>query len=368
MGFNFPNSPTEGAVYTAPTGQQYTFTNGVWLQTGFAYTPLLTAQPYNRVVNGAMLISQENGNTASAPSLGNNYYPADQWTAVWNLATGTAQSVRNLAPALNNDPYIQIATSPGATLTTAHYAALRAPIEGVRVADLNWGTANARQIIVRALLHSAGGGTFTLRIGNAPLPPTRSYLKEFTLAPATWTEIVAIIPGDTTGTWTSTPGDTALGMIVDFTAGAGSTYKASGVGWQAGNFYAGPNQTNFLATASGALNLARVGLYLDPNNTGVAPPWQMPDYAQELAACQRYWCTQHLSMGGSAVGNMNVGFALPATMRVLPAAALLAAGSVSGMTNLSLQMSSVKAGYFTGTVSAANQYAISYAYAFTARM
>ena len=63
MSFNFPSSPTEGATYTGANGAQYVYKSGVWMQVSAAQIKA-TALPRNRIVNGAMQISQENGNTA----------------------------------------------------------------------------------------------------------------------------------------------------------------------------------------------------------------------------------------------------------------------------------------------------------------
>ena len=48
-----------------------------------------------------------------------------------------------------------------------------------------------------------------------------------------------------------------------------------------------------LRTTGNVFELFDVGLYLDPHNTGIAPPWQMPDEAEELRACQRYYCKRN---------------------------------------------------------------------------
>jgi hypothetical protein len=281
MALDFPSSPTNGQAFYPPEGPVWIYdsTVGVWKRNAG------TASLMNKIINPSMQISQENGDTISAASAFLGYYPADQWAGVCSLATGTARSYRSFAPLINSN-YVCIDTTVGATLTALHYAANRQSIEGVRIADLGWGTANAGQVILQATVQSTAGGVFTLRIGNAPLPPTRSYLKEFTLAAGVWTEIVAVIPGDTAGTWVT---NTNLGMIIDFTAGAGSNYRASGVGWQAGNLYAGPNQSNLLAGAGNALFVAKVGLYADPNMTGVAPEFQVPNYEDDLQDCLRYW-------------------------------------------------------------------------------
>ena len=84
--FNFPSSPSEGQTYTdAVSGAQYVFKSPVWMQVSAAQIKA-TALPRNRIVNGAMQISQENGNTAGLLTA---YYPADQWyTSIITSAAG----------------------------------------------------------------------------------------------------------------------------------------------------------------------------------------------------------------------------------------------------------------------------------------
>jgi hypothetical protein len=99
------------------------------------------------------------------------------------------------------------------------------------------------------------------------------------------TEQVLVIPGDTSGTWGV---DTSIGITLSFVLACGPTYQGV-AGWQAGNFLATSACSNGVGSTGNIFNIFDVGLYLDPNNTGKAPPWQMPDEAEELAACQRYY-------------------------------------------------------------------------------
>jgi hypothetical protein len=274
MGFNFPNSPTEGAVYTAASGQQYTFSNGVWLQTGFAITPLKTAESYNRVVNGAMQHSQENGNTTGTTS---GYYPADQW--LLGVVGITASVTRQVNP---DGTRVTVVGNSKPSLATGDFLMLYQNVEGNRIADFQWGTATAKQVVLRFEIYSDVAGTFSASVRNAAT--NRSFIAPFAVPAAAWTTIALPIQGDTTGTW---PTDNTLGLTVAICTAAGSTFVGVN-GWQAGNKLASPSATNGVATTTN-FYIRNVGLYADPNNTGLAPPWVIPDYASELVACQRYW-------------------------------------------------------------------------------
>jgi hypothetical protein len=123
--------------------------------------------------------------------------------------------------------------------------------------------------------------------------------------------------------------------LFEIAIAAGSSFQGSAVDtWIPGNFFTGPGQVNGMATASAAWLIGDVGLYLDPNNTGVPPPWQMPDYALELAACCRYWqflemCIVAYSTGAGIVNGSSYSF--PVIMRTTPALAQTSAGSGSNV-------------------------------------
>src|SRR5262249_50706887 len=92
--------------------------------------------------------------------------------------------------------------------------------------------------------------------------------------------------------------------------------------WQAGIFYGGTGQINLAATAGGYSQIGELGMYADPNNTGIAPPWETPDEAEQLPLCQRYYLKTGYNIWN---GNTNNGsayslcYALPAEMRATPA-------------------------------------------------
>jgi hypothetical protein len=130
-------------------------------------------------------------------------------------------------------------------------------------------------------------GTYSIALTNG-VAVNRTYLANFTISAGqanTDTVQTFVIPGDTTGTW---PNDSNTGMYLTITAAAGTTFQGV-AGWNAGNLMRTAANTNGMATAGNIFELFDVGLYLDPLATGVPPAWQMPDEAQELIACKRYW-------------------------------------------------------------------------------
>ena len=75
MGFNFPNSPVEGATYFAPNGLAYVFSAGAWrgYQTVAYSAPIITSDvaPVNAMpgmlwwnsANGALYVYYDDGDS-----------------------------------------------------------------------------------------------------------------------------------------------------------------------------------------------------------------------------------------------------------------------------------------------------------------
>ena len=310
MSYDFPSSPSIGQ----------TFGNYIWNGAGWqmygASPQIATAETRNRITNGAMQISQENGDTSGGAS----WYPADQWIMQTNLVASVTRFPTSSVISPNGSHVIRTSINTAKpSLAAADYWFFRQLIEGIRLRDFLWGTANAKQAILRFWAIGAAG-TYAASLRNSAL--NRSFIAPFTLPATTWTEIKIVIPGDTTGTWTS---DTGIGAYLDFTWASGS--NSHGVaGWQAGSFSNLSTSTNGAATVNNSFSLADVGMYLDPDLTGMPPKWTMPDEAEELRACQRYWERwEGASMQGYHVAGSYASVPLPfkVNKRIVPAMAIV---------------------------------------------
>jgi hypothetical protein len=252
----------------------------------------LTAESRNRIVNGAMQISQENGNTTGSY---NPFHAADQWFLFYaSTGTFTAQRVQSVTPNGSKDRFRITITVADAALAAGDYLCFQQKIEGSRVADFRYGSASAKQSVLR-FGFKGPAGTYAAALQNGGF--NRSYIAPFTISAGqanTDTEQVFIIPGDITGTWAT---DTAVGIAVFITLAAGSAVQGA-AGWSAANAFATSAISNGMATAGNVFELFDVGLYLDRNNTGLPPPWVMPDEAQEKIACRRYFIYE------TALGNL----------------------------------------------------------------
>ena len=262
-------------------GSSYARRNAAWINV----STQLTAQTRNRVVNGAMQISQENGDTASTTASG--YYVADQWVG-YHTTTATVTKQRAISFTPNGSVYRirQTITAADAALAATDICTLRTIMEGVRVSDLKYGGATARQSVLR-FGFKGPAGVYSFRLMNEAAD--RAYVQNFTISAGqanTDTEQVFTILPCTTGAWNVLTG---IGLYLDIVFAAGTNFHGTSGVWNNAAVLGTASNTNGLATAGAVYELFDVGLYLDPANTGMPPRWETPDEAEELIACKRYW-------------------------------------------------------------------------------
>jgi hypothetical protein len=322
----------------------------------------------NRIINPGMQISQELG-TALVDVTTSNAYSVDQWFA--NLSTtpgGTlrVQQVASITPGGSPFRLRHTAQVADASIAAGDVYAIGHIIEGQMIADARFGTASARQIVIRFGVQSSLAGTFGVRLINSAA--NRSYVTTITIAGGEInTDLVRtiVIPGDTSGTWLT---DTGAGLNLTITLAAGTTWQTTAGSWQAGNFHTTSGQTNFMGTGSATFELFDVGLYVDALNIGAAPSWELPAWDADLRACQRYYqlVTKHIQAPGAS--SMSVPFLFPVQMRTPPVRTLVSAGIVSSATVTNDAAGLTQEGfYFQISASAAGGFAVDRRDAFNAR-
>ena len=168
------------------------------------------------------------------------------------------------------------------------------PIEGQRIADLEWGTANAKQIIINGIFDfsnstSFANQTFCLAVQNAAL--TRTYVANIYTAIGVSSindlPFTIVIPGCTDGVW---PTDNSLGMNVMITGWCGTKWRTAPNVWAAGDYKGSTTMSSELPSSiGGTWSIRNMGMYSDPEKTGVAPVFVPPKYEDALRESQRYW-------------------------------------------------------------------------------
>lgn len=272
---------------------------------------LANAPAKNYVINGAMMVSQENGTTAGTA---NGYYPVDQFSIATTASVAfSAAQVSKTTPG-GSPNRLRVTATSAATPAAGTYLTIRQKIEGTRIADLLFGSAAAKTITIR-LGVCAPAGTYGVSVFNNAT--NRCYTGQFVIASGEAnTDVVkqVVVAGDTTGTWTT---DATTGFQVDVVlTSSGSVQTAPGSWGVPGGFFTNA-QTNFFGTNGNIFELFDVGLYQGSS----APSFLVPDYPSELAACQRYYCKiiagMTLNTNGSPATTSHTAY-FPVQMRTAP--------------------------------------------------
>jgi hypothetical protein len=249
----------------------------------------------NRIINGAMVISQRNGGTAVTPTA--TAYTLDRYRLYVNTASKlTIQQVTDAPAGFTHSAKITVAASytPAANEQFFYGTAF----EAANVGDLGFGTASAQTTTLSFWVKSSVTGTYSFSWTNDA--NDRSYVGTFSiLAANTWEKKTATIAGDTTGTWTNT--GNSRHSFLQIGLGAGSDFDGTAGVWQAGNLRQTSGSVDFVAQSNGA-TFYLTGIQLEIGDTST--PFEHRSYGDELLRCQRYFqkynYSNNLSDGATA--------------------------------------------------------------------
>ena len=269
----------------------------------------------NRIINGAMVIDQRNAGASITPT--NGQFGVDRWGNELSAASkfSVQQDAGAVTPPAGFTDYLGATSLSAYTVGSGEVFNIYQRIEGFNVADLGWGTANAKTVTLSFWVRSSLTGTFGGAIQNSA--NNRSYPYSYTISSAnTWEQKSVTITGDTTGTWLTTNG---IGMTVRFSLGAGSAISGTAGAWSGSDFRSATGATSVVGTNGATWYITGVQLEVGSSATG----FEYRQYGQELALCQRYY--QQLG-SASGTANSTTGFSgaiqFPVQMRATPTAAL----------------------------------------------
>ncbi len=236
---------------------------------------------WNRIVNGGMQISQENGAAVVTTSTG---YPVeDMYVFNSSTATFSAQQVASLTPG-GSSFRTRLTITGGVAPASSHALVLRRKLEGFRIADLLFGMAAAKYVTFQMGFRSSIAGTFSVTFFNAAV--NRVYAGQVVVAAGEInTDLVRTITFqvDQSGTWLR---DIGIGCYIDICFGChADTTRAPNV-WGAPAGYYSNQQTNGLVTGA-VYEVFDMGLY-EGNS---APAFVPNSYDFDLRECQRYYET-----------------------------------------------------------------------------
>jgi hypothetical protein len=313
--------------------------------TANAVTPSVNMK--NRLINSAMVIDQRNAGASVTVNSTSEAFGVDRWRAVGQSTDGvfTMQRDTTVPDGFANSLKITVTTADASIGSTQNYLLMQR-IEGFNTADLNWGSASAKTVVLSFWVRSSVTGTFGGAIRNDD--GDYNYPFTYTINSANTYEYKTVtITAPTSGTWKTT---TATGIQVTFSLGSGSSLIGTAGAWSTSNFFGATGQTNLISTLNASFFLT--GVQLEVGST--ATSFDYRPYGTELALCQRYYYQmggeQSFQGFGLAGGHQGGTYAqaytvFPVTMRTSPsvsyAGSLVLAGSSSlTVTNITTSQTS----------------------------
>ena len=290
------------------------------------YTPTMSNMAgRNRIINGDMRIDQRNAGAAVTINSASNTYSVDRFFGRGDTSDGvfTLDQTTTVPAGFTNSILATVTTADASIGSTQRYQ-IGQRIEGFNIADLGWGTANAKTVTLSFWVRSSLTGTFGGALTNAA--GDRSYPYTYTISSAdTWEQKSVTIAGDTSGTWET---GTAIGIQLFFSLGAGSTLLGTAGSWAATLYTGATGQTQVIGTLNATWYIT--GVQLEAGS--VATPFEHRQYGQELALCQRYYYrVSTYTLGYTWISSISYSpvIKLPVTMRTTPT--LDASGNAFGV-------------------------------------
>ena len=244
---------------------------------------------FNSVLNPDMAIDQVNAGTTVSIVNGDDDKLAgpDGWKAQF-VGAGAASFSRVAAgiPASAGAGVVPAyalkidVTTADTSLASSDRHTARLALEGLDVAWLRYGTADAQTATHSLWLKSPKTGLHEFFVRNANA--TRIYVAQVTIAAAsTWQRVSFTVPGCTDGTWNV---DTSTGLTVGINLGVGSTFHTTAGAWQAGSYFGTSSGPNLMDSTGNDIYLT--GWQIDPGPEML--PYRGVSYSQNLKRCQRY--------------------------------------------------------------------------------
>jgi len=277
----------------------------------------------NRIINGGMTIDQRNAGASVTPA--DNIYTLDRWQASQTVSSKFSVQQSSTVPTgfINS---MLVTSLSSYSVASGEVFAMAQQIEGYNVADLNWGTANAKTVTLSFWVRSSLTGTFGGALANSNV--TRSYPFSYTISAAnTWEYKTVTIAGDTSGTWQTT---TSTGIRVWIGLGVGSSYSGTAGAWAGSDFRSATGATSVVGTNGATFYIT--GVQLEVGST--ATSFDYRPYGTELVLCQRYFNRMNLVNFTGIVGwadtttDFIAMISFPVVMRDNPTFTSSGAGSV----------------------------------------
>ena len=234
----------------------------------------------NLLINGEFQIFQR---ATSATNPGGGYDTADRWRSSQysgGLGNYNAEQSTDTPDGFGNSYKL---TKSGATTQSSGLAAyIEQYIEGQNVQHLNYGSSSAVKLTASFHVKSSVTGTYGCFLGDGEAG--KHNVQTFTISSAnTWEKKVITFNGDTA---TALANDNSAELVFAIVLGAGTDYQTSSTNtWASGNKKSTSSQTQWPQTDGATFFMT--GIQLEVGDA--ATDFEHHSFAEELAACQRYY-------------------------------------------------------------------------------
>jgi hypothetical protein len=242
-------------------------------------------------------------------------YTVDRWWSFEDTDGSMTAQQSSVAPAGFTNSLLCTTTSADTSLGATQRVVIAQNIEGFNIADLGWGTADAKTVTLSFWVRSSLTGTFGGVVKNQAT--NRSYPFTYTINAAnTWEFETITIAGDTTGTWLT---NNSTGIQLNFGLGVGSTYSGTAGAWAGSDFNSATGATSVVGTNGATFYITGVQLEVGVTATS----FDYRPYSTELQLCQRYFQTVNSFTGiGVTTTTVNGLVTALSTMRTAPGVSL----------------------------------------------
>jgi len=251
----------------------------------------------NRIINGAMVISQRNGTSSVniGTSGGGSQYTLDRWNFDFGQAPKLSSAQSTDAPTGFSNSLL-VTSLAATTVGASDYFQVNQKIEGFNTSDLAFGSASAATVTLSFWVKSTLTGSFSGTLKNSAA--NRSYPFSYTINAAnTWEQKTVTVAGDTSGTWIG--GTNGIGLIANFSLGMGSTFSGTANAWASANLGAVTGSVNMVSTNAATWQIT--GVQLEKGST--ATSFDYRPFGTELQLAQRYFYKNFPATAGVAVAS-----------------------------------------------------------------
>lgn len=276
----------------------------------------------NRIVNGSGRIDQLYSGTLITPATGawvidNVLFTASQASKLQSQQiTNSALNTLGATHALKMSVLSSFTVGDTDSFTNSWL------LGGDNIADMQWGTANAKAASLQFKALADIGGTYSGSICNAA--GDRAYPFSFTLSAGIPTLVkIENIPGECCGVW---PSDNTRSGLIVFDLGSGAPFRTTAGAWASGNYKGVTGAASLVGQAPGsALHISDVKF----EEGSVCTRYEQKPFIQDLQECKKYYRQENIytSMsfryGTAGTTSMDAGSASFAEMNSVPTFTIL---------------------------------------------